>query len=92
VEKEKLVFYDEWLAKILKKDVYRLSISDKLLGEGGNWNQTLKENYLLLKSVQRGPVFIYARVPTNSAKATGFLEEAGFRMCESEYIFHYHRF
>ncbi|MDO8675164.1 MAG: GNAT family N-acetyltransferase [Candidatus Omnitrophota bacterium] len=74
---QKVFQADEWLTKILAKNVYGL-------------NAGLLKTPAQLKEVMgnlRDPAFVYAKVPTDDLKLAGWLQETGFRLVDTNVIF-----
>ena len=83
VEKaSKNVIHDEWLSKILGKDVYKVTIDEEFIrsAQGNGENGRLKKSSAI-------PVFLYAKVPTDYLAAVRFLEESGFNLIDTNVIF-----
>lgn len=71
---------DTWLSGVLKRDVYRMSISDKDAADGAG------KTFLAGVMGQRG-VFIYAKVPASSTTAIKFLENLNFHIVDTNVVF-----
>lgn len=84
-DKRENVFYDQWLALILRRDVYRLTVDNESLSHAGDQVSAKYDD--LLRDLTRTPVFIYSKVSTESPSAVRFLEERGFNLVDTNVIF-----
>ena len=80
----KNIVYDQWLAQILQRDVYRLVVDDDLIEKATD--QASRE-HRLLRELQSRPVFMYAKVPTDAVPSIRFLETLGFSLVETNVVF-----
>jgi dTDP-4-amino-4,6-dideoxy-D-galactose acyltransferase len=71
---------DEWLAQILGKDAFCISVSQELLASQEYRNE-------LKQLLECKNIFIYAKVPTTSLAAVQFLEQNGFRLVDTNILF-----
>lgn len=75
---------DLWLTEILRQQVYRLAISDQLIGD----TKARQDLTLALTRITRiKPLFLYAKVATASINAARFLEEKGFYLVDTNIVF-----
>ncbi len=72
---------DPWLAAIMKRDVYRLRFDAGAVSRGA-WPDRKS-----VASMQRGPVFLYAKVPVAEVVAAERLTELGFRLVDTNVLF-----
>ncbi|MBI2328758.1 MAG: GNAT family N-acetyltransferase [Chloroflexi bacterium] len=77
--KHKNLIYDQWLARTLKRDVYKLVVDDDLVKRARNYDR--------LKELQDRSVFIYSKVSPEALSAVKFLEEQGFNLIDTNIVF-----
>lgn len=82
--KHKNIIYDQWLAQILRRDVYELVVDDGLVKKAGD--KTSRE-YDMLRELQSKCVFIYSKVSPEALWAVRFLEGRGFNLVDTNVIF-----
>jgi len=80
----KNIVYDQWLAHILQREVYKIVVNDDLLEKTSGHTSTV---YQLLRELQSRSVFLYSKVPTNFLPAVKFLEGLGFNLISTEVVF-----
>jgi ribosomal protein S18 acetylase RimI-like enzyme len=80
----KNIIFDQWLAQILQRDVYKFVIDDELIEKTGD--QAARE-YRLLRELQSRPVFMYAKVSAIAPSAVKFLETLGFNLVDTNVVF-----
>lgn len=83
-ERNRNIVLDDWLTKILKKDVYQLVVDEELLGKVGD---KASGKYKSLQELQSRSVFIYAKVSTEALPAVKFLEQQGFHLIDTNATF-----
>ena len=79
-DEHKNFIYVQWLAQILKRDVYQLVVDDDLLKKVRN---EASREYNQLRELQSGCVFIYSKVSPEALSAVRFLEERGFNLIDT---------
>ena len=84
VGKHKNIAYDQWLAQVLKRDVYQLFVDDDLTEKT---EEQISREYELLMGLQSGHVFIYSRVSPEALAAVRFLESRGFNLIDTNITF-----
>lgn len=80
----KNIIYDQWLAQVLQRDVYRLIVDDDLIKKAGD---KASREYKLLSELQSGHVFIYSKVSPEALSAVRFLESQGFNLIDTNLTF-----
>ena len=80
----KPLIYDEWLARILQRDVYRLTIDDDLTRQAGDRANGLHD---LLQGLQARPVFLYTKTSVEALTTVRLLETAGFNLVDTNVVF-----
>lgn len=83
-DEHKNIIHDQWLARILQRDVYKLIVDDNLIEKASD---RASREYYLLRELQSRPVFVYAKVPTARVSATKFLERLGFNLVDTNVVF-----
>ena len=80
----KKIIYDQWLAKILQRDTYRLVADEDLIQKASD--ETSSECQLL-RELQSRPIFMYAKIPTTCLCAVNFLDRLGFSLVDTNVVF-----
>lgn len=74
---------DEWLARVLQREVYRIVVDDSW-GQRGGALVGLPE---AIRALDAGDLFIYAKVPTTLVAACKALESWGFNLVDTNLVF-----
>lgn len=84
MSEHKNIVYDQWLAKIIQRDTYRLFVDDDFIKKS---RDNASRGYHLLQELQSKPVFIYTKVPAVAVSAIKFLETLGFNLVDTKVVF-----
>jgi ribosomal protein S18 acetylase RimI-like enzyme len=83
-DESKYLIYDQWLARVLKRDVFQLVIDEELVKKT---TDEVDSAYKPLGELQSRRVFIYSKVSVESLRSARFLEERGFNLIDTDVIF-----
>ncbi len=71
---------DEWLTRIIEKNVYRLTIKN-------DNNTTHSDELIRLLKLQKQEVFLYIKIPILQTSSIKFIEELGFHLIDTNVQF-----
>jgi ribosomal protein S18 acetylase RimI-like enzyme len=80
----KNIVYDQWLAQILQRDVYKVIVDDGMMEK--TRKQGSKE-HKLLRELESKSVFLYSKVPAAFLPAVKFLREWNFNLIDTNVTF-----
>ena len=71
------IIKDNWLSKIIGKDVYKLVVDESLVAQTETFFPRWLEKFKGLK------IFIHSKIPTNQLSYAHFLERSGFNLIDT---------
>lgn len=79
-DKQHNFIYDQWLAQILKVDVYQMVVDDNFITRVRQPSSPERQR---LEELQATTVFIYSKIPATAAEIVNFIMERGFKFIDT---------
>jgi len=84
MNRSKNIVSDPWLGGVLERKVYKIIVDDALI-KGARDKRDDENGFLQI--LRKKPVFLYAKIPSQSIDHIKFLEENGFRLVDTNITF-----
>jgi len=83
-DKYKNIVFDQWLANIMRKDVYRIIVDDDFIKLSSRKDSKV---YKIVIALQNKPVFMFSKVGSMYIDSIRFLENLGFNLVDTNITF-----